>query len=188
MIYPIVAYGTPVLKQQAALIDRENPDLQDIIKNMFDTMYNAHGVGLAAPQVGFSIRLFIVDASPFEDEDPALKGVKKVFINAQIIEEEGKEWKFNEGCLSIPTIREDIERKPVIRMKYQDENFVEHEETFSGILARVIQHEYDHIEGILFTDRLSQLRRTLLKSKLQDISKGKVQVDYRMKFPLLRRN
>jgi peptide deformylase len=188
MIYPIVAYGTPVLKQQAALIDRENPDLQDIIKNMFDTMYNAHGVGLAAPQVGFSIRLFIVDASPFEDEDPALKGVKKVFINAQIIEEEGKEWKFNEGCLSIPTIREDIERKPVIRMKYQDENFVEYEETFSGILARVIQHEYDHIEGILFTDRLSQLRRTLLKSKLQDISKGKVQVDYRMKFPLLRRN
>jgi len=188
MIYPIVAYGTPVLKKQAAIIDRDNPDIQDIIKNMFDTMYNAHGVGLAAPQIGLSLRLFIIDASPFDDEDPSLKGVKKVFINAQIIEEEGKEWKFNEGCLSIPTIREDIERKPTIRMKYQDENFVEHEETYSGILARVIQHEYDHIEGILFTDRLSQLRRAILKSKLQDISKGKVQVDYRMKFPMLKRN
>lgn len=187
MIYPIVAYGSPVLKKKAGIIDKENPDIQDIINNMFETMYNANGVGLAAPQVGMSIRLFIVDATPFADENPELDGVKKVFINAEMVDESGKEWKFNEGCLSIPTIREDVDRKPDIKIRYQDENFVQHEESFSGILARVIQHEYDHIEGILFTDKLSGLRRTLLKGKLQDISKGKVQVDYRMKFPFRRR-
>jgi peptide deformylase len=187
MIYPIVAYGSPLLKKKAGIVDREYPDLDLIIKNMFETMYHAHGVGLAAPQVGMSIRLFIIDATPFADEEPELKGVKKVFLNAQIIEEEGKEWKFNEGCLSIPTIREDVERKPEITIRYQDENFVEHQEKITGILARVIQHEYDHIEGILFTDHLSPLRKTLLKGKLQDISKGKVSVDYRMKFPMQRR-
>lgn len=187
MIYPIVAFGSPVLKKKAAFIDENYPELKDIIENMFETMYKAPGVGLAAPQVGLSIRLFVIDASPFEEDEPALKGVKKVFINAEIVEETGDAWKFNEGCLSIPGIREDVERCPVIRMKYQDENFNAHEETFSGILARVIQHEYDHIDGILFTDRLSQLRRTLLQGKLQNISRGKVNVDYRMKFPQLRR-
>lgn len=187
MIYPIVAYGSPVLKKKAGIIDKDNPDIQDIINNMFETMYNANGVGLAAPQVGMSIRLFIIDATPFADENPELDGVKKVFINAEMLDELGKEWKFNEGCLSIPTIREDVDRKPDIKIRYQDENFVEHEACFSGILARVIQHEYDHIEGILFTDKLSGLRRTLLKGKLQDISKGKVKVDYRMKFPFRRR-
>ncbi|MEX1188252.1 MAG: peptide deformylase [Bacteroidia bacterium] len=187
MIYPIVAYGSPVLKKKAGIIDKEYPDLEDVIQNMFDTMYHAHGVGLAAPQVGMSIRLFIIDASPFADEQPELKGVKKVFLNAEIIEDGGKEWKFNEGCLSIPGIREDVERKPEITIRYQDEKFVQHEEKFSGILARIIQHEYDHIDGILFTDHLSPLRRTLLKGKLLDISKGKVDVDYRMKFPMQRR-
>ncbi|MEZ5172047.1 MAG: peptide deformylase [Bacteroidia bacterium] len=187
MIYPIVAYGTPVLKKKASEIDADYPNLNEVIGSMFDTMYKAHGVGLAAPQVGLSIRLFVVDATPFADEEPELKGVKKVFINAQIIEEDGDEWKFNEGCLSIPGIREDVERKPGILMRYQDEQFETHEERFTGILARVIQHEYDHIEGVLFTDRLSQLRKTLLRGRLQDISKGRVDVDYRMKFPLLRK-
>ena len=187
MILPIVAYGTPVLKQKAAFIDSEHPGLNDLISNMFDTMYYAHGVGLAAPQVGQSLRLFVIDATPFAEDEPALQGIKKVFINAEIIEETGTEWKFNEGCLSIPTVREDVERKPVIRIKYQNEHFIHFEETFDGILARVIQHEYDHIEGVLFTDRLSQLRRTLLRGKLQEISKGKVKADYRMKFPLFRR-
>ncbi len=187
MILPIVAYGTPVLKQKGAFIDAEHPGLAELIANMFETMYNAPGVGLAAPQVGVSIRLFVLDASPFADEHPELEGVKKVFINAEIIEDSGEEWKFNEGCLSIPHIREDVERKPVIRLRYQDENFNSFEETFDGILARIIQHEYDHIDGILFTDRLSQLRRTLLRGKLQEISKGKVKVDYRMKFPQFRR-
>jgi peptide deformylase len=187
MIYPIVAYGTPVLKKKADVIDSVYPDLEGVIQNMFDTMYKAHGVGLAAPQVGLSIRLFVIDASPFADEDPKLKGVKKVFINAEILEEEGDGWKFNEGCLSIPGIREDVERKPTLLLRYVDENFTLFEERFDGILARVIQHEYDHIEGVLFTDRLSQLRKTLLKGKLADISKGRVDVDYRMKFPLLRK-
>ncbi|HOY49222.1 MAG TPA: peptide deformylase [Flavobacteriales bacterium] len=187
MILPIVAYGTPVLKQKGAFIDSEHPGLKELIANMFETMYHAPGVGLAAPQVGHSIRLFVLDASPFSDEHPELDGVKKVFINAEIVEESGDDWKFNEGCLSIPHIREDVDRKPTIRMKYQDENFNSFEETFDGILARIIQHEYDHIDGILFTDRLSQLRRTLLRGKLQDISKGRVKVDYRMKFTQLRR-
>jgi peptide deformylase len=187
MIYPIVAYGTPVLKKKAEFIDSGYPDLQGVIQNMFETMYKAHGVGLAAPQVGLSIRLFVVDASPFADEEPKLAGVKKVFINAEIIEETGDGWKFNEGCLSIPGIREDVERKPDVLLRYMDEHFNQIEERFDGILARVIQHEYDHIEGVLFTDRLSQLKKTLLKGKLTDISKGRVDVDYRMKFPMLRK-
>jgi peptide deformylase len=150
-------------------------------------MYNANGVGLAAPQVGVSIRLFVVDASPFAEDDPELAGYKKIFINAEILNEEGMLWKFNEGCLSVPTIREDIERKKEITIRYRDENFELHEETLSGLRARVVQHEYDHIEGILFTDRMSQLKKTLLKGKLQNISKGNVKVDYRMKFPTFRK-
>jgi len=187
MILPIVAYGSPVLKEKAEEIKPDYPDLQTLIDNMFETMYSAHGVGLAAPQIGKSIRLFIVDVTPFAEDEAQLDGVKKVFINPEIIFEEGTEWKFNEGCLSIPTIREDISRKPNISIRYQDEHFVEHQEEISGLLARVIQHEYDHIEGILFTDRISQLRKTLIRAKLINISKGNVKVDYKMKFPVLKK-
>ncbi len=189
MVLPIVAYGDPVLRKTGEKITKEYEGLQDLIKNMFDTMHNALGVGLAAPQVGKSIRLFVVETKPFaereeDDEDeeftPAerkqLEQFRRVFINAEILEEEGKEWAFNEGCLSIPKIREDVMRKPKIRIKYMDENFKSHDETFEGLIARVIQHEYDHIEGKLFTDRINPLRRRLLQGKLNDISKGKVQI------------
>ncbi len=187
MILPIVAYGTPVLKQKAAPIDPEYPDLKEIVANMYETMYAANGVGLAAPQVGLSIRLFIVDATPFDDDEPQLKGYKKTFINAEILEERDEPWSFNEGCLSIPGIREDVQRKKTIRMRYRNESFEQVEEEFTGILARIIQHEYDHIEGTLFTDRISPLKKTLLRSKLNNISRGQVKVDYRMKFPMLRK-
>jgi len=183
MILPIVAYGDPVLKKKAVDIEEQYPNLKELIDNMFDTMENANGVGLAAPQIGKAIRLFVIDASPFEDKDPELADFVQVFINAQILEESGKEWVFNEGCLSIPTVREDIMRKPNILIRYYDEHFDYYEEEFSGLAARIIQHEYDHIEGKLFTDRISALKRTLLKGKLNDISKGKVDVDYKMKFP-----
>ena len=183
MILPIVAYGDQVLKKKAVDIDEQYPNLKELIDNMFETMENANGVGLAAPQIGKAIRLFVVDASPFEDKDPELADFVQVFINAQIVEESGKEWVFNEGCLSIPTVREDILRKPNILIRYYDEHFDYYEEEFSGLAARIIQHEYDHIEGKLFTDRVSALKRTLLKGKLNDISKGKVDVDYKMKFP-----
>jgi peptide deformylase len=188
MIYPIVAYGDPVLKKQAAAISADYPGLKELIADMFETMYAASGVGLAAPQIGKSIRLFIVDASGFADEGSPdyelLKSFKKVFINPQIVEEVGLEWGFNEGCLSIPEIREDVYRKPTVTLQYQDEDFNTHTEVFEGIPARIIQHEYDHIEGILFTDHLTALRKRLLKGRLANISKGKVHVDYRMKFPL----
>jgi len=191
MILPIVAYGDAVLKKKAVDITKDYPNLDKVIANMFDTMHNAKGVGLAAPQVGLSIRLFIVDSSPFaedkEDDDKDKKeliGFKKIFINAKIVEEDGTKWKFNEGCLSIPTIREDVERKPTIRIKYLDENFKSHEEEFEGVKARIIQHEYDHIEGVLFIDKINPLRKSLLKRKLADISKGVVDVPYKMKFPI----
>jgi len=188
MILPIVAYGDPVLKKVGKEIEKDYPNLEKLIADMFETMYNAKGVGLAAPQVGKSIRLFIVDASPFSEdpeteEEAALKDFKKVFINAQITAEEGTEWKFNEGCLSIPKIREDISRKPKISITYLDENFKSHKDTFEGIAARIIQHEYDHIEGKLFTDRINPIRRRLLNGKLNDITKGNVDVDYKMRFP-----
>ena len=183
MILPIVAYGDPVLKKEAEEIDQDYPFLQDLIDNMFETMYNAEGVGLAAPQIGKSIRLFVIDASPFEEEEPALNGFKKVFINPIILEEEGKEWSFNEGCLSIPGIREDVSRKPKITIEYYDREFNLLEETYDGLAARIIQHEYDHIEGILFTDLINPLKRRLLKSKLNNISKGNVRVSYKMRFP-----
>lgn len=183
MILPIVAFGTPVLKQKAKEISKDHEGLQDLIENMFETMYEASGVGLAAPQIGKSIRLFIVDASPFEEDEPELKDFQQVFINPEILEEEGEEWDFNEGCLSIPHIREDVSRKPKIRIRYQDEHFDTYEEEFEGVAARIIQHEYDHIEGVLFTDYLSPLKKRLLKRKLSDIAKGNIRVDYRMKFP-----
>jgi peptide deformylase len=182
MILPIVAYGASVLKKKAVDINEDYPALSDLIDNMFETMYYAHGVGLAAPQIGLSIRLFIVDANPFAEDDASLKHFKRIFINAQIVEESGDKWKFNEGCLSIPGVREDIERNPQITIRYMDENFITHTETFDGMKARIIQHEYDHIEGVLFTDKVSPLKKRLLKGKLIDISKGKVDCDYRMKF------
>lgn len=182
-ILPIVAYGDPVLKKVAEEIEEDYPGLDELIDNMFETMYKASGVGLAAPQIGKSIRLFIVDATPFCDEHPELDGFTKVFINPIILEEDGKKWDFNEGCLSIPGIREDVSRKPEITIEYYDENWELKEETYDGIAARVIQHEYDHIEGVLFTDHLAPLKRRMLKGRLNDISKGDVDVEYRMRFP-----
>ncbi len=179
MKLPIVAYGDPVLKKLCVDIDKSYPDLQQLISNMFETMNNANGVGLAAPQIGLAIRLFIVDTKADEDEEV----FKKVFINAQILEETGEPWAFNEGCLSIPEVREDVMRKPNILIRYYDENWKLHEEKVSGFAARVIQHEYDHIEGKLFTDKLSLLRKQLLKSRLDAISKGNVKTDYKMRFP-----
>lgn len=193
MILPIVAYGDPILKKEAEEIDENYEGLQTLINDMFETMYNANGVGLAAPQIGKSIRLFVVDASPFaeddEDSDPRAKGTKgfkKVFINPIIEEEEGNEWAFEEGCLSIPMIREDVYRKEKIVITYFDENFDFHEETYEGYAARVIQHEYDHVDGILFTDHLSSLKKRLLTKKLSNISKGEINISYRMKFPLIK--
>ncbi|MAX70685.1 MAG: peptide deformylase [Flavobacteriaceae bacterium] len=192
MILPIVAYGDAVLKKQAKDIDKDYPKLNELIENMYETMYGAFGVGLAAPQVGLPIRMFMVDTSPFaEDEDLSekekkqMKDFKKTFINAQILEEEGDEWAFNEGCLSIPDVREDVFRKPKIKIQYQDENFDTHVEEYDGLIARVIQHEYDHIEGILFTDKLSSFKKRLIKGKLTNISKGKIRIDYKMRFPAM---
>ena len=189
MILPIVAYGDPVLKKRASEISKETPRLKETIANMYESMYGAHGVGLAAPQVGLSIRLFLVDTSPFAEdegysfeEQKQLKSFKRTFINAKIIEEFGEEWSFNEGCLSIPNVREEVLRRSEIRIEYQDENFKKHIESFDGLNARVIQHEYDHIEGVLFTDKVSSLKKRLLKGKLTNISKGKTSVDYRMRF------
>jgi len=193
MILPIVAYGDPVLKKEGEEIDKNYPDLTGLIKNMFETMYDASGIGLAAPQVGKSIRVFIVDGTPFavdeedeEEKDPRAEGMedfKKVFINPIIEDELGEKWGFNEGCLSIPTIREEVFRHEKIVVSYYDENWELKEETFEGYKARIIQHEYDHIEGVLFTDHLSPLKKRLLGKKLGNISKGDVKADYKMKFP-----
>mgnify|MGYP000282965669 CR=1 FL=1 len=194
MIYPIVAYGDPVLRKKATVINENYPKLDALIENMFDTMYGARGIGLAAPQIGLAIRVFIVDASPFEDDEDLTEeeqqlcaNFKKVFINAKIVEEEGDEWAFNEGCLSIPDVREDVFRQPKIKIQYQDENFETHVEEYDGLIARVIQHEYDHIEGVLFTDKLSSFKKRLIKGKLTNISKGKIKIDYKMRFPLAKK-
>lgn len=191
MILPIVAYGDPVLRKKGKEIKEDYPEIEQLIENMWDTMYNAYGVGLAAPQVGIPIRLFIIDPSAFgedesleESEKELLYNLKKVFINPEIIAEEGEEWAFNEGCLSIPEVREDVFRKPQITITYQDQDFNSHTETYRGMAARVIQHEYDHIEGVLFTDKLSSLKKRLIKGRLSNISKGKIEADYRMRFPL----
>lgn len=190
MVLPIVAYGDPVLRKVATEITADYPNLKSLIANMYDTMEASHGVGLAAPQIGLPIRLFVIDASPFAEDDDLsaeeqkfLKKFRKTFINAQIIEETGDTWSFNEGCLSIPGVREDVSRHKKLTIKYVDEKFVSQELTIDGLAARIIQHEYDHIEGILFTDKLSAFKKRLLKGKLADISKGKVRVDYRMRFP-----
>ena len=192
MILPVIAYGDPVLRDECEELE-EGTDLTKIVGDMFDTMYAASGVGLAAPQVGKSLRLFIVDAAPFGDEEPEskeeekdfemLKNFKKVFVNPIIEEENGTKWPFAEGCLSIPGIREDVTRKSDIKISYFDENWNFFEEEYSGVAARIIQHEYDHIEGVLFVDYLNPLKKRMLKRKLNDITKGKVAIKYRMKFP-----
>jgi peptide deformylase len=189
MILPIVGYGDPVLRKVCDDITSEHSNLQEIIANMYDTMYNAYGVGLAAPQVGLPIRLFVIDTEPFSDsedltkeEQEQLKGFKQTFINAKMLKEEGEEWGFNEGCLSIPDVREDVYRNETITIEYVDENFNKKTEVYDGLIARVIQHEYDHIEGILFTDKISTLKRTLIKKKLQNIMDGKARPDYKMRF------
>ena len=190
MIYPIIAYGDPVLRKKTKELTPDYPKLDVLLENMFETMYAARGIGLAAPQLGLTVRLFIVDASPFEDDEDLSEEeqefastFKKVFINARMVEETGDEWAFNEGCLSIPDVREDVFRQDTITIEYFDENFEKHKETIGGIVARIIQHEYDHVEGILFTDKLSPLKKRLIKGKLVNISKGKVKIDYKMRFP-----
>ncbi len=190
MILPIVAYGDPVLRKVGKDIDADYPGLEKLIADMKETMKNAHGVGLAAPQIGKAIRLFLVDASPFaedeeldKEEQEVLKNFNHTFINPKIVKEDGEEWAFSEGCLSIPEVREDVFRKEKITIQYLDENFIEHTKTLDGLAARVFQHEYDHIEGILFTDKLSSLKKRLLKKRLENISKGKITADYRMRFP-----
>lgn len=189
MILPIVGYGDPVLRKVGEEISKDYPNLKDVIANMYETMYNAYGVGLAAPQVGLAIRLFVIDCEPFSDSDDLskeeteqLKGFKKTFINAKILKEEGEEWGFNEGCLSIPEVREDVFRHEQITIEYYDEEFNKKTEVYDGLIARVIQHEYDHIEGILFTDRISSLKKRLISKKLQNIMEGKTRPDYKMKF------
>lgn len=189
MILPIVGYGDPVLRKVGEEITSEYPNLKEVIANMYDTMYNAYGVGLAAPQIGLAIRLFVIDTEPFSDsedltkeEQEQLKGFKQTFINAKMLKEEGEEWGFNEGCLSIPDVREDVYRHEKITLEYYDEDFNKKTEVYDGLIARVIQHEYDHIEGILFTDLISTLKRTLIKKKLQNIMDGKARPDYRMRF------
>ncbi len=191
MILPIVAYGSPVLRKLCEEIDNDYPGLEKLIDDMWETMYNSNGVGLAAPQINKPIRLFVIDSTQIfanleEDEKdlyPDGPGFKAVFINAHIVQEEGTPWTYNEGCLSIPKIREDILRNEKITIEYLDENFELHTKTFNGITARVILHEYDHIEGKLFIDYIKPLKKTLLKRKLDDITKGKIKVDYRMLFP-----
>jgi len=191
MILPVVAYGSPILRKICETISPDYNDLDKLLADMWETLYNSNGVGLAAPQINRPIRLFIVDTvqivEDFDDEDkrkyPNEQPIKQVFINAQKIEDTGALWAYNEGCLSIPKVREDIQRCREVRIKYLDEHFKEHEGIFHGITARVIQHEYDHIEGKLFIDYLTQLKKRLIKKKLDDISNGKVKTDYRMLFP-----
>lgn len=194
MILPIIAYGDPVLRKICADITPDYPNLKTLIDNMFQTMEASHGVGLAAPQIGLPIRLFVIDAEPFSDDEDLseeertlLKNFRKVFINAKIVEETGEKWSFNEGCLSIPGVREDVSRHETLTIEFLDEHFQPQRLTVGGLAARVIQHEYDHIQGILFTDKLSAFKKQLLKGKLANVSKGKVNVDYRMRFPEAKR-
>ena len=193
MILPIYGYGENVLRKVCEDIPQDYPNLTETLSNMYETMYNAYGVGLAAPPVGLAIRLFVIDTTPFAESDEVskeeaeqLKDFKQTFINAKILKEEGELWGFNEGCLSIPDVREDVYRHDTITIEYYDENFVKKTETYNGLKARVIQHEYDHIEGILFTDHLSMLKKKLVGKKLQNIMEGKARPDYRMKFANLK--
>ena len=184
MLLPIYALGQPVLKKKAQEITPDYKDLDTLLENMWDTMYNANGVGLAAPQIGLSIRIFLVDTEQMQEDDKKSDGIKRVFINAEILEENGKLWDYEEGCLSIPKVTADIARKEEIKIRYFDEEFKEHVEVIDGINARVIQHEYDHIEGILFTEKVKPLKKRFMKRKLDAIKKGNVDADYRLKFYL----
>ncbi|MEQ8517900.1 MAG: peptide deformylase [Cytophagales bacterium] len=181
MIYPIVAYGDPVLKKRARDINKDELNLKQLVADMYETMYQAKGVGLAGPQIGKNLRIFVIDGEPMEEDE--LIGFKQAFINPEIEDEFGDDWTFEEGCLSIPNIRENVDRPEMLKIKYYDENWNFHEEEYEGLKARIIQHEYDHIEGILFTDHLSGFKKRILKGKLNNISKGKVEVDYKMRFP-----
>jgi len=181
MIKSVYVYGSPILRKVANDITSDYPSLKGLIEDMFETMHHSDGIGLAAPQIGLSIRLFIIDASPLADDHPEMKDFRRVFINAHILERTGEEILYNEGCLSIPNIREDVQRPESVLMRYVDENFEPKEERFDGLAARIIQHEYDHLEGILFTDKISPIKRQLLKSKLTAISKGKVTASYKVK-------
>lgn len=182
MILPIYAYGHPILKRVAKPIESNHEKLDELIANMWETMYNADGVGLAAPQIGESLRIFIVDTKQTYKEEDKDQGIKTVFINAEKIDEDGEFWPYEEGCLSIPHIRGEVERQKILKIKYVDENFEEHTKTFDGINARVVQHEYDHLEGVLFLDKLKPLKKRMIKRKLEIIKKGKVDTDYLMKF------
>ncbi len=181
MIFPIVLYGDPILKKQAEDVEHGDSSIKEFVENLYETMYAAQGVGLASPQVGESLRVFVIDTHPMHEEEEM--GIKKAFINPTMLEEMGEEWAFEEGCLSIPGIRADVNRKPKIRIKYYDEDWNEYEESFEDIEARVIQHEYDHIEGKLFTDHLTPFKKRLLKGKLANISKGKTDAEYRVRAP-----
>jgi len=183
MIYPIVVYGHAVLKKVAVDIENDYTGLQKLIADLFDTMYHSEGLGLAAPQVGKSIRVFVIDGAPVAEDEPELANFKKTFINAHIIEKCGEQVPMNEGCLSIPNLREEVKRESHIRIKYYDENWEYHDEVFDGYKARIIQHEYDHLDGILFVDRINPLKKRLLKGKLKDISNGKFEADYKTILP-----
>lgn len=183
MIFPIIPFGHPVLRKRAEDIGQDYPELDKLISDMYETMYNAKGVGIAAPQVGLSIRLFIVDGSPIEDDTLDMSNFKKVFINPVVLSEDGEEWGYDEGCLSIPDVIEEVYRPEEVRIRYLDRNWVQHEETFVGIQARIIQHEYDHLEGVLFTDHLGGFRKQLIKSRLKRISEGKYATFYPMAQP-----
>ncbi len=183
MIYPVTVFGDPVLRKKAEPITKDFPNLKEFVQNMFDTMYNSDGVGLAAPQVGQAIRIFVIDSTTDEEEEDEVPGIKRAFINPEILEKKGDEWVMNEGCLSLPEIREDVSRPETVKIKYIDEDFNEHIEEFSGFTSRVIQHEYDHLEGVMFVDYLNPLKKRILKSKLTAISKGKVIPKYRIKVP-----
>ncbi len=183
MTYPILVYGHPVLRKVAVEVDKDYPGLNQIVDDLFETMYNSEGLGLAAPQIGKSIRIFVIDGSPISEDEPELADFKRVFINAEITEKSGDFKLMNEGCLSIPNLREEVNREAHIRIRYHDENWEFHDEAYDGYKARIIQHEYDHLDGILFTDKVSPLKKRLLKSKLAGISKGKFEVDYKTVLP-----
>lgn len=184
MVYPIIVYGDPILRKPAAAISSEFPDLPNLIQDMFETMYAAHGIGLAAPQIGKSIRIFVVDGTTLEDTEDDMTGFKKVFINPELLDETGESWAFEEGCLSIPNIRENVSRPESLRIRYRDEKWDLKEEEYTGVKARIIQHEYDHLDGKLFIDYLTPLKKRMLKGKLTDISKGDVETEYRILAPL----
>ncbi len=184
MVYPIVVYGDPILRKRAKEVQKNSLDLPAFLQDMFDTMYAAHGIGLAAPQIGKGIRIFVVDGTTLDDVEEDMTGFKKAFINPEIVDEEGEEWEFEEGCLSIPNLRENVSRQERVIIRYLDEQWQPHEETYEGMKARIIQHEYDHLDGKLFIDYLSPLKKRMLKGKLTDISKGDVNTEYRILAPL----